>query len=180
VPELLTSLTIRDRSLGSGFVESMERNAVHGSVNVVQIEPMGEIMKKLAAVAMVPFFAGFLFAQSDRTTRTETTTTTTWNGTLLDEGCKTTHTKETKSDENKTETKTTTTTECPVTTTTTSFGLMTSDGKYVRFDEAGNTRIVEIMKKNKNWTTFINEHKPISVRVVGSPNGDVVVIKEIQ
>lgn len=138
-------------------------------------------MKKLAALAIVPLFAGFLFAQ-DQVTRTETTTTTTLNGTLYDAGCRTTQTKETSSNENKTETKTTTTTttECPVTTTTTTFGLMTPEGKYVQFDEASNTRVVEMVKKNKTWTTYVTDHKPIKVRVVGSRNGDVVVIKEIR
>jgi len=134
-------------------------------------------MKKLAVLAVVPFLAGFLLAQE---TRTETTTTTTFTGTLLDEGCRTTRTKETASDANKTETKTTTTTECPVTTTTTSFGLVTPEGKYVHFDEPSNTRIVEMVKKNKSWTTFITERKPIKVRIVGSRDGDVVVIREIQ
>jgi hypothetical protein len=144
-------------------------------------------MKKLAAVALVPFFAGYLCAQSDQPARTETTTTTTtWNGTLVDEGCRTTRTqrKETTSNENataKTETNTTTTTtECPVTTTTTTFGLVTPEGKYVRFDDTGNTRIVEMVKTKKGWTTSITEHKPIKVRVIGSRNGDVVLLKEIQ
>jgi len=138
-------------------------------------------MRLLLVAATVLCGTGFLVAQDQ--TRTETTTTT-WNGTLIDEGCRTTHTqqKETTSNENtsKTETKTTTTTECPVTTTTTSFALRTPEGKYVHFDDAGNTRIVEMVKKNKDWTTSITDRKPINVRVVGSSNGDVVVIKEIR
>ena len=128
-------------------------------------------MKKLAAVALVPFFAGFLYAQ-DQPARTETTTTTTtWNGTLVDEGCRTTRTQRKES---------TTTTECPVSTTTTTFGLVTPEGKYVRFDDTSNTRIVEMVKTKKGWNTTITEHKPLKVRVVGAPNGDVVVLKEIQ
>jgi len=138
-------------------------------------------MKTLAVVATVLSFAGSLFAQE---TRTETTTTT-WNGTLVDEGCRTTRTqKETTTKENagttETKTTTTTTTECPVTTTTTTFALLTPEGRYVHFDDAGNTRIVEMVKKNKVWTTSISKHKPLRVRIVGSKNGDVVVIKEIQ
>jgi hypothetical protein len=129
------------------------------------------------AIAMVPLFAGFLFAQE--TTRTETTTTT-WNGTLVDEACRTTRTKETKSDPGKTETKTTIVTECPVATTTTSFGLLTADGKYVRFDDASNERIIETIKNNKNWTAYVTERKPIKTRVVGTLDGDVVVIREIR
>jgi hypothetical protein len=129
------------------------------------------------AITMVPLFAGFLFAQE--ATRTETTTTT-WNGTLVDESCRTTRTKETTSDPSKTETKTTTVTECPVVTTTTSFGLLTADGKYIRFDDASNERIVETIKNNKTWTTYVTDRKPIKTRVVGTLNGDVVVIKEIR
>jgi hypothetical protein len=143
-------------------------------------------MKKFAAVAVIPLFAGFLCAQDrDRNSQTETTTTTTtWNGTLLDAGCRTTNTqhKETTSNENSTTNTETNrqTTECPVTTTTTTFGLLTPDGKYVQFDEAGNARIVEMVKNNKNWTTYVTEKKPVKVRVVGSKHGDVVVIKEIK
>ena len=129
------------------------------------------------AITLVPLFAGFLFAQES--TRTETTTTT-WNGTLVDQGCRTTQTKETTSNEAKTETKTTTVTECPVVTTTTSFGLMTPEGKYVYFDNASNERIVQMIKNNKKWTTYVTERKPIKTRVVGTLNGDVVVIREIQ
>jgi len=51
-------------------------------------------MKKLAAVAVIPLFAGFLCAQQRDTTETQTTTTkTTWNGTLVDAGCRATHTE---------------------------------------------------------------------------------------
>ena len=135
---------------------------------------------KTIAVALIPLFAGFLFAQAEQSTATRTTTTTTWNGTLVDQGCRTTHTKETTADERKTETKTTTSTECPISTTTTSFGLMTPEGKYIQFDNSGNTRIVEMVKKNQGWTSSITEHKPIKVRVVGTLDGDTVVIKEIQ
>ena len=139
-------------------------------------------MKRFAAVALVPLFAGYLFAQSQQT-RTETTTTTTWNGSLVDAGCYTTHANRevTESEPNKTKTTQTTTetTECPVTTTTTTFGLVTPEGKYVRFDEPSNTRVIEVVK-TKKWDKSINEKKPVRVRVVGSTNGDVVVIKTIQ
>jgi hypothetical protein len=128
------------------------------------------------AMTLVPLFAGLVFSQE--TTRTETTTTT-WNGTLVDEGCRTTRTKETTSNDRKTETKTTVVTECPVALATTSFGLLTVDGKYIRFDPASNARIVEMVKNNREWTTYVTERKPIKTRVIGTINGDVVVIKEI-
>jgi hypothetical protein len=148
-------------------------------------------MKKFAALAVMPLFAGFLIAQDTRTTETRTTTTkTTWNGTLIDAGCRTTHTehKESSSSTNpedktvttKTETRHSESTDCPVTTTTTSFGLLTSDGRFVRFDDSSNTRIVEMVKTNKNWSRDINDRGPIRVRVVGTPNGDVVVMESIR
>src|SRR5437899_3252998 len=140
-------------------------------------------MQRFASVVLIPLCAGFLYAQAEQTTRTETTTTT-WNGTLVDAGCRTTQTanrESTTSTPGKTQTTQTKTetVECPVTMTTTSFGLLTPDGKYVRFDDPGNTRIVEMVKAKK-WDKFIEEHKPVKVRIVGTANGDVVVIKQIQ
>jgi hypothetical protein len=143
----------------------------------------GGVMKKIASWAVIPLCAGFLWAQD---TKTETTTTkTTYNGTLMDAGCMTKQTehKETTTDENSTTTRTRTTsevTECPVTTTTTTFALQTADGKYVRFDDPSNTKIVEVVKGNKTWTKSINDRKPVKVRVVGTPNGDVVVMESIR
>src|SRR5689334_14277579 len=121
-------------------------------------------MQKFIRVALIPVCAGFLFAQAQpqQSTRTETTTSTTYNGTLVDAGCRTTHsanrevTESTPEKSQTTQTKTETT-ECPVTQTTTSFGLLTSDGKFVRFDDPGNTRVIEVMK-SKKWDKLMEEH----------------------
>src|ERR1051326_6809721 len=152
-------------------------------------------MKKLTSIAVIPLFAGFLWAQSDQTTRTTQTTTTTtsnntWNGTLVDAGCRTTQTanRETTDtshpDENTTKTTTTKTntytTECPVTTSTTTFGLMTPDGQYVTFDEPSNTKIIEVVKHNKKWSKNLASKQPVKVRIVGNKKGDVVVVESIQ
>ena len=153
-------------------------------------------MKKLTSIAVIPLFAGFLWAQSDQTTRsTQTTTTTTtqnntWNGTLVDAGCHTTQTanRETTDtshpDANTTKTSTTKTntytTECPVTTTTTTFGLLTPEGQYVTFDEPSNTKIIEVVKHNKKWNKNFESKQPVKVRVVGNKKGDVVVVESIQ
>ena len=146
-------------------------------------------MKKLATMAMIPLFVGFLGAQSPKT---ETTTTkTTYNGTLMDAGCVSKHTEHkettTKSTPDEGSTRTTTKTEtshevldCPVTTTTTTFALQTPEGKYVRFDDPSNSKIVEVVKGNKVWTKSIDEHKPFKVRVIGTPNGEVVVVDSIR
>jgi hypothetical protein len=151
-------------------------------------------MKKLAVV-VIPLFATFLLCAQNQTTQsteTKTTTTTnTWNGTLIDAACHTTHAehKETTSNSanreegtttTKTETSTSEVTECPVTTTTTSFALMTPAGKLIRFDDPSNTKIVEVVKNNKEWSKYMSKHQPLKVSVVGTPTGDVVVMQSIK
>lgn len=142
-------------------------------------------MKKFATVALIPLCAGFLWAQAEQqTTTTDTQTTSSnrnWDGTLMDAFCQASHTEHKESttteDANgttRTESSHSETTECPVTTSSTSFGLMTSDGKFVRFDDASNTRIVELVK-DKKW----DKHAP-RVHVVGRANGDVIVLDTIR
>jgi hypothetical protein len=154
-------------------------------------------MKKLTALAAIPLFAGFLMAQdnasqsqSQTETRTTTTTSNTFTGTLVDASCRTSQTAHRESsetthpDENTTKTTSTKsdsyTTECPVTMTTTSFGLVTPEGQYVSFDQPSNTRVIEVVKKNKMWTRDINEKKPVKVTVVGNRRGDTVVVESIK
>ena len=65
---------------------------------------------KFATLALIPVFACFLGAQTNQSQTTQTTTTTTTNGeqvnlngTLIDQGCYTTHTqhKETNSNDRR-------------------------------------------------------------------------------
>lgn len=124
-----------------------------------------------------------MFAQEQ--TRTVTTTTkTTWNGTLVDASCQTTRTesRETVRDNNSQRTttrQTTEVTECPVTTTTTTFGLLTRDGRLIRFDDASNTRVVQILRGNRDWETYLSNRTPLRVSVVGTSNGDVAVVETL-
>ncbi len=91
-----------------------------------------------------------------------------------------TETKQTTTDERSTTTTTTTkNVECPVTTETTAFELITPEGKHVRFDPESNTKIITIVKGNKEWTKTIQDRGPLQVRVVGTPRGDVVVLDSI-
>jgi len=146
-------------------------------------------MKRLATLAVLPLFAGFLCAQTQSTETTDTVTTYNGAGTLIDAGCRTVHAEHSRTetsnpDINTTQTKTTKTktdsTECPVTAQTTSFGMLTSDGQFVRFDEPSNTRIVEMVKTNRDWGQDLNDRKPIRVKVVGKHHGDVVVVESIK
>jgi len=130
------------------------------------------------AIAIIPLFAGLLFAQEQSRTETRTTTTkTSWNGTLVDAACQTTRTERTDTTRSpdatggvstRTHTTHTETVACPVTTTTTAFGLLTRDGKFVRFDEPSNTRVVEIVRGNKafNLVERLTEMSPLLSRSI--------------
>ena|SRR5579872_485990 len=139
-------------------------------------------MKKFAIIGMIPLITGFLYAQDQRRTET-TTTTTTLNGRLVDAACQNTHTEHSASSTTTNPDQSVTTrhessrsesANCPVTTTTTTFGLMTSDGRFIRFDEPSNTRVIQVVKKNKAYLM-----NPAPVSVVGAVNGDVAVVQSI-
>ena len=145
---------------------------------------------KLATFVGMAVFAACLGAQT-QTTQSETRTTTTTSGqtvnlegTLVDQGCYTTqtHEKSTNSDGASTTTTETNkvTSDCPATASTTNFGLITPDGRFVRFDDASNARVVDMMRSNQEWASDISAHRPVKVRVVALPNGNVMVIKEIK
>jgi hypothetical protein len=55
--------------------------------------------------------------------------------------------------------------------TTNSFGLLTADGHYIRFDNPSNTRVVEIVRKSAT--------APTRVKVIGTANGDVAVVESL-
>lgn len=120
-------------------------------------------------LSLYPVGGGLLFAQA-RTTTT-TTTKTTWNGTLVDATCQNTKTERRETtqinpDRSTTRTETTRTenVECPVTASTVSFGLMTSDGRFIRFDNPSNTQVVEFVRSNKSF----GNGAPLRVSIVGT------------
>jgi len=57
---------------------------------------------------------------------------------------------------------------------------MTSDGKYIAFDDPSNTKVIQVLKSNKNWSKNLEDRKPVSVRVVGNQKGDVIVVESIK
>lgn len=141
---------------------------------------------KPVAIATLPLCAGLLFAQDQSRIETRTTTTkSTWNGTLVDAACQSTRSTERKesrdADNNRTVTTTTRTeiVDCPVTTTTTTFGLLTADGRYVRFDNLSNARVVEIVKRDKTLDTYLTNRTPLHVKVIGTANGEVAVVDSL-
>jgi len=133
---------------------------------------------KSIRIAALGLCAGVLFAQEQSRIETRTTTTkTTWNGTLVDDACQSTRTERKEfreTDQNRTVTTTTRTetVACPVTTTTTTFGLMTADGRYLRFDNPSNARVVEIVKRD--------HRSPARVTVIGTANGEVATVESFE
>jgi hypothetical protein len=71
------------------------------------------------------------------------------------------------------------TVECPATTATTTFGLLTSDGRLIRFDEPSNARVIEIVNSNQSMNRYLVERTPLSVSVVGADNGDVAIVESL-
>jgi hypothetical protein len=69
---------------------------------------------------------------------------------------------------------TTETTECPVSATTNSFGILTPDGRFIRFDNPSNTRVLEIVRGNQTFA-----QAPARVTVVGTANGDIAVVESL-
>ena len=131
------------------------------------------------SLVLIPLAAAVMFAQA-RTTTT-TTTRTTWDGTLVDASCQSTEHRETtqihpdRGTTTRTETTRTENVECPVSASTSSFGLMTSDGRFIRFDNPSNARVVEFVRSNKSFSSGA----PLRVNIVGTSRGDLAVVESV-
>jgi len=127
----------------------------------------------------MPLAAAVLFAQAGTTATT--TNHTTWNGTLVDASCQATEHRETtqingdRSTTRRTETTRTENVACPVSASTSSFGLMTSDGRFIRFDNPSNARVVEFVRSNRSFSSGA----PMRVNIVGTSRGDLAVVESL-
>jgi hypothetical protein len=83
----------------------------------------------------------------------------TWNGTLVDVMCKDKdiagHTK-----------------KCALGCAKSGFGLVTSDGKFVKFDEAGNAKALAALK-------VTDKEKDLKAKVEGTLDGETVQVSSI-
>jgi hypothetical protein len=124
-------------------------------------------MKPFVLLAL-PLSAGFVFGQGKITL----------NGTLVDAACqntRVTQSRETNGQRTVTTTEAKTeTADCPVTASTSSFGILTSDGRFIRFDNPSNARVVGIVRGNQTFT-----QAPMHVTLVGTANGDVAVVESL-
>lgn len=81
-----------------------------------------------------------------------------WSGTLADANCKQQDLSE----------------QCPVTGETTAFGLVLSNGKFYKFDEAGNAKTLEALRKVGKRT------EEMRAQVTGALDGETINVKTIQ
>ena len=63
--------------------------------------------------------------------------------------------------------------ECAVTCAKSGFGLVTGDGRFLKFDEAGNARTLTTLKK-------LTRDKDLKAKVSGSLNGDLLKVETIE
>lgn len=83
-----------------------------------------------------------------------------WTGTLVDVMCKgkdlTSHT-----------------TKCAIGCAKSGYGLVLSDGKFVKFDEAGNAKALAMLKSS-------SKEKDLKAKVSGDLDGDMVKVSSIE
>jgi hypothetical protein len=76
---------------------------------------------------------------------------------------------------------------CPVSVTTVSFGLLMADGKMAKFDEGGNPKAMDALKKSKKasklvmefWKSGKSSHQVVAI-VAGTLTGDTLNVESIK
>jgi hypothetical protein len=63
--------------------------------------------------------------------------------------------------------------ECAIACSKTGYGLVTADGKFLKFDEAGNARTLAMLKKSA-------KEKELKAKVAGTLSGDVLKVETIE
>jgi hypothetical protein len=63
--------------------------------------------------------------------------------------------------------------ECAVSCAKSGYGLVTGDGKFLKFDEAGNARALTTLKK-------LTRDKDLKAKVSGTLNGDLLKVETIE
>jgi len=63
--------------------------------------------------------------------------------------------------------------ECAITCFKSGYGLVTADGKFMKFDEGGNARMLATLKKAA-------KEKDLKVKVTGAVAGDVIKVEAVE
>ncbi len=63
--------------------------------------------------------------------------------------------------------------ECAINCAKSGFGLVTAEGKFLKFDESGNTRTLAALKKS-------TKEKDLKAKVTGTADGDLLKVESIE
>jgi len=63
--------------------------------------------------------------------------------------------------------------ECAIQCSRGGYGLVTADGKFLKFDEKGNARILGLLKKSA-------KEKDLKAKVTGTADGDVIKVEALE
>ncbi len=63
--------------------------------------------------------------------------------------------------------------ECAVTCAKSGYGMLTTDGRFLKFDETGNARTLAALKKS-------TKEKDLKVKVTGRLSGDILKVQTIE
>jgi hypothetical protein len=76
---------------------------------------------------------------------------------------------------------------CPVSVCTATFGLMLADGKFVKFDEGGNSKAVEALRKSSKASKIVFNYwrtgktaRAIKARVTGSLTSETLNVESVK
>jgi hypothetical protein len=103
--------------------------------------------RAMKTAALLALFSGLAFAE-------------TWNGTLVDVMCK----KQDLAGH---------TTKCAIACSKSGYGLVLADGKFVKFDEAGNAKALAALK-------VTGKEKDLKAKVTGTLDGETVQVESVE
>ena len=63
--------------------------------------------------------------------------------------------------------------ECAIQCSRGGYGLVTADGKFLKFDEGGNVRVLALLKKSV-------KEKDLKAKVTGTAEGDVIKVDAVE
>ena len=104
-------------------------------------------MQTMKSVALFAIFASLAFAE-------------TWSGTLVDVMC-------------KNQDLASHTSKCAIRCAKSGYGLVLADGKFVKFDEAGNTKALAALKAT-------SKEKDLKAKVTGTLDGETVQVETVE
>jgi hypothetical protein len=122
-------------------------------------------MNRYAVAVMVTLVSGCLCAQ----TRPKDTT---WKGTLVDTGCRSSQSERQKTASDLSSYRNSY--------SKTVYGLMTADGTCIPLDVNSNEKVLGVLKVNRDWSANTVKIKPTKVEVTGIEVNGMISVDDIQ